>query len=174
MEVMSCQDVLLRICHKNHTILSVNSPTIQLFKSLLPSLQDPYLVTYSQCILHFANSNLQLLIDSGILKELMDQSDSSDHHLSCFLCLLKSTMENMATSLHLFEYLKGFGLFPFLIEALVDSGRCSQNSNLELQLKEVIVKLMEYDEMSLASMVFSNDLATRLLQKVLDNISSEE
>jgi hypothetical protein len=104
----------------------------------------------------------------------MDQSDSSDHHLSCFLCLLKSTMENMATSLHLFEYLKGFGLFPFLIKVLVDSGRCPQNSNLELQLKEVLVKLMEYDEMSLASMDFSNDLATRLLQKVLDNISSEE
>jgi hypothetical protein len=66
---------ILELCRRDLTILSVDSQTMQLFKSILQELDFEDDGMFLTCILHFADSNLQLLIDSGILKE-MDQENN--------------------------------------------------------------------------------------------------
>jgi hypothetical protein len=137
-----CREILFSICRSNLNVIPVDFPTIQLFQSFLPTVKNYFdqRVPFYNLILHFANSDPQLVIDSGILMELMDQPKTVEI-LSCFVRLSKSAMEK--NDKVLFYYLMGLGLFPYLVNAMVDFVASNRlPTNFQLQLAEIVKQIM--------------------------------
>jgi hypothetical protein len=139
----SGHQLLLEICLNDFTILPVDPPTLQLFKSILPELMYEDLGAFSELILHFSSCDLQLVVDSGIVEDIMRQPEIEDLLLPCLIGILKKGIQNEDSDL--FDYLMDLGLFSCLVKELARSGD-PMESDLASQVESAVVEIMKYDE----------------------------
>jgi hypothetical protein len=140
--------LVMEICSIDHTFLTADAPTLDLFDSFIPLVGS---IDFVNCISYFIEivSDFQLMIDSNILKDLlMEMFQGRNDVVELFIELLHNSVTNGQSEI--VHYLVEIGVLHAFIEALQDetwSEEWDQKiTDVERGIKEVIRIVMKSDE----------------------------